>query len=119
MSRSRTRIPQTELRARLYVGGPDLPQSIFALVRRSTSPPGKSLELAPGLYAALDRTAVDDVIRMNGADARYVVGFVLWLPHELEREIDAGAWYVVQENPEPALQPSDEGPWDELIRRAR
>ena len=111
--------PAQELRARLYVGGPYLPQSMFALVRRSTSPAGKSLELAPGLYAALDRTAVEEVMRVNGADARYVVGLVVWLPQELQREIDAGTWYVLKANPESALQSSDEDLWDEFVRRAR
>jgi putative transcriptional regulator len=111
--------PAQELRARVYVGGPYLAGSIFALVRRSTRPPGKSLELAPGLYAALDRTAVEEVIRVNGADARYVVGLVVWLPHELEHEIDAGAWSVVPAAPELGLRPSDEGLWDEFVRRAR
>ncbi|HYR37298.1 MAG TPA: YqgE/AlgH family protein [Burkholderiales bacterium] len=111
--------PAQELGARLYVGGPFLPQTIFALVRRSTSPAGKSLELAPGLYAALDRTAVEEVMRVNGADARYVVGLVVWLPQELQREIDAGTWYVLKANPESALQSSDEDLWDEFVRRAR
>ncbi len=111
--------PVPELHGRLYVGGPYLPQSIFALVRRSRSPAGKSLELAPGLYAAIDRTAVDEVIRVNGADARYVVGLIVWPPHELEHEVDAGSWFVVRADPQFALQPSDGSVWDEFVRRAR
>jgi putative AlgH/UPF0301 family transcriptional regulator len=112
------RLPQ-ELRARLYVGGPYLPQSIFALVCRSASPAGKAVELAPGLYAALDRTAVDDVIRVDGTHARYVIGLVVWQQHELEREVDAGVWSVVPAEPAFAVQPVDEAAWDGVIRRAR
>jgi putative transcriptional regulator len=111
--------PVQELRSRLYVGGPYLGQSIFALVRRPTRPAGKWLELAPGLYAAIDRTAVDEVIRVNGEDARYVVGLIIWPPHELEREVEAGSWTVVRPASRPGRQPADASEWDEFVRRAQ
>src|SRR3954454_24553776 len=46
----------------VYLGGPTGPEVIFALVKGSQSPGGRSLQLAPGLYVAYDSSVVDRII---------------------------------------------------------
>jgi len=102
----------------VYLGGPNKPELIFALVARGSSPGGKSLAVLPGLYAAVDEKTVDTIIRADARMARFVAGFVAWQPGELQGEIERGAWFVL--SPERSLvlrQP--QGLWEELVQRSK
>ena len=88
----------------IYLGGPLSPQVIFALVERKESPGGRSFELMPGLYAAVDEETVDRIIRTESDRARFVAGLVVWRHGELRAEIERGAWYVLPPDPHLALQ---------------
>lgn len=103
----------------VYLGGPYKPELIFALVKRATSPGGKSLAVLPGLYAAVDAKTVDTIIRADARMARFVAGFVAWQEGELQDEIDAGAWYVLKPDPHLILDQPTEGLWQELVRRSQ
>jgi len=100
----------------LYLGGPLSPQVVFALVERSQSPGGKSFELMPGLYAAVDEETVDSIIRSESDHARFVAGLVVWRAGELRAEIEKGAWYVLAPDPRLALRKPSQGLWEELVR---
>ena len=102
----------------VYLGGPFSTEFIFALVQRADSPGAKSLELVPGLYAAVDANTVDHIIRSESDHARFVAGFVAWRPGELRHEIDLGAWYVLEADAALALRKPD-GLWEELVRNSR
>jgi len=100
----------------VYLGGPLNPQTVFALVARGQSPGGKSFELMPGLYAAVDAETVDRVIRTESDHARFVAGLVVWRRGELRAEIERGAWYVLPPDPHVAVQKAGHGLWEELVR---
>ena len=100
----------------IYLGGPLSPQVIFALVERKESPGGRSFELMPGLYAAVDEETVDRIIRTESDHARFVAGLVVWRHGELRAEIERGAWYVLPANPHLALRKPSQGLWEELVR---
>ena len=102
----------------VYLGGPFNPELIFALVQRSERPGGTSLELMPGLYAAMDANTVDGIIGSESDHARFVAGFVAWRPGELRHEIERGAWYVLKPDPALVLR-KPEGLWEELVRRSK
>jgi putative transcriptional regulator len=99
----------------VYLGGPVTPDILFALVRAENSPGGRSVELMPGLYAAFEEPVVDGIIEARPDSARFVAGFVLWEPGELEREIELGAWYVIEPDPR-ILTRSPSGLWEDLLR---
>jgi putative AlgH/UPF0301 family transcriptional regulator len=61
----------------VYLGGPTGPEVIFALVKGSQSPGGRSLQLAPGLYVAYDSSVVDRIIETQPQQARFLAGMVL------------------------------------------
>jgi putative transcriptional regulator len=102
----------------VYLGGPVDQQLVFALVERSESPGGNSIELLPGLYVAFEGVVVDQIIESQADHARFVVGFVVWRPGELVEEIRQGAWYVLEPDAALAMR-KPEGLWEELVKRSR
>jgi putative transcriptional regulator len=101
--------------APLYLGGPLEPALLFALVRRTSSPGGNSLELLPGLYAAYDQSVVASIAATEPDNARFMAGFVAWGPGELRAEIDAGAWNVLEPDAALVMEQPD-GLWERLVR---
>lgn len=102
----------------VYLGGPTGTQLIFAMVQRPDSPGGKSLPVMPGLYIAFDAETVDRIIESEADHARFMAGLVAWKPGELQAEIDAGAWYVLEADAELVMR-KPEGLWEELVRRSQ
>ena len=110
-----TRMALDKVTEPLYLGGPIQPARIFALVQRKASPGGNSFELAPGLYAAYEANVVDRIIESEAAQARFLAGLVAWRTGELQFEIDAGAWYVLEPDAALVMRKPD-GMWEELVR---
>ena len=102
----------------VYLGGPELPGIIFALVQRATSPGPNAFEVIPGLYAAHDGEVLQRIIESEPQRARFVAGMVTWRAGELRAQIDAGAWYALEPDVTLAMRPP-EGLWEELRRRAQ
>lgn len=102
----------------VYLGGPFAAQAIFALVKGREPAGGKSLEVIPGLYAAFDEAVIDDLIRSETGHAKFVAGLVAWQPGELDKEVEKGAWYVLEPDAGLAMR-KPEGLWEELVLRLR
>ena len=100
----------------IYLGGPLSPEVLFALVERKENPGGQSIELMPGLYAAVDAETVDRIMRTESDDARFVAGLVVWKRGELREEVERGAWYVLPPDPHLAVQKPSQRLWEELVR---
>ena len=101
----------------VFLGGPVDATAIFALVAQAENPGGNSIEVMPGLYAAHDAAVVDKIIEGNPRGARFVAGLVVWRPGELEREIEIGAWQLMDSDPALALR-EPKGLWEELVRKS-
>ena len=103
----------------VYFGGPEMMQSIFAVVRRKDvedmrgSP---SLHLFGDLFVAGDAVTVDRIIEQTPNDARYFAGFVGWQRGELAKELDSGFWHVTEPD-EKLLFRDPAGMWEELRKR--
>src|SRR5215475_6687848 len=97
----------------VYVGGPVLPEALFAVARR-TPDGGQTIPLMPGLVLAQDSATVDRVIETMPNDARYFAGFVLWLPGELDDEVRGGAWEVRPADPSAVFNADPERLWRDL-----
>jgi putative transcriptional regulator len=110
--------PSQEIADPVYLGGPVDPQLVFALVERSDSPGGNSVELVPGLYLAFEEVVVDQIIESQADRARFVVGLVVWRSGELVEEIRQGAWYVIEPDAALAMR-KPEGLWEELVKHSR
>jgi putative transcriptional regulator len=103
--------------APVYVGGPLAQDAIFALVQRLDAPGGKSVEILPGLFVALDEPTVDRIMETESHHARFVAGLVAWRSGELASEIAQGAWYVLDADAALAMR-NPEGLWEELVQRS-
>jgi putative transcriptional regulator len=103
----------------VYVGGPVDSDVIFALVPGSDGPGKGSIQLMPGVFAALNGKAVDRAIAADPEGTRFLAGLVVWKPGELQEEIRQGLWYVLEADPAVVLPPSTVGLWEELARRSK
>ena len=101
----------------VFVGGPINSESIFALVRTSKNPGGRSVRLLEDLFAVVDGNLVDSVIEKDPSKARFVAGLVAWRTGELKDEVKRGAWFVLDADPNLVLR-KPEGLWEELVRNA-
>ena len=102
----------------VYLGGPTGPEVIFAMVKDSKSPGGRSLQLAPGLFLAYDSAIVDHIIESQPQQARFFAGMVMWQPLELADEVRRGLWFVLPPKPELLLRKPTDTLWDDLVGRA-
>ncbi len=111
--------PSQKVTDPVYLGGPISTSVLFALVKRHDSPGARAMEIAPDLYAVVDRVGVDNVIEKESDHARFYAGLVIWQPGELRDEIDRGFWYVLDADTKLVLRKSTEGMWEELLERSR
>lgn len=109
--------PSQKVTDPVYLGGPFRPEVIFALVNRRESPGGKSVQIAPGVYLAVETQVVDRIIEAEPQQARFFSGMVVWQPGELSTEIKRGLWYLHDVRAELLLRKSD-GLWEELVIRS-
>jgi len=111
-------VPSQKIVDPVYLGGPTGPEVIFAMVKDSKSPGGRSLQLTPGLFLAFDSAIVDRIIETQPQQARFFAGMVMWQPHELAEEVKRGLWYVLEPKPEILLRKTTDSLWEELVNRA-
>ena len=103
----------------VYFGGPQMMQSIFAVVRGKDVEEmhgAASLHLFGDLFVTGNAGAVDRIIEQTPNDARYFAGFVGWQPGELAKELEAGFWHVTEPD-EKLLWREPAGMWEELRKR--
>ena len=99
----------------VYIGGPEMIESLFAAVRRN--PGGQSLRLSGDLFVTGKADAINRIIEQTPNDARYFAGFVGWMPGELETEIERGLWYVAEPDSALVFRRDTSGMWQELVKR--
>jgi len=99
----------------VYLGGPEVPNALFALTRRDPGAP--SLHLFGSLYMTGHAGIIDRIIEQTPNEARYFAGFVGWLPDELAAEIEAGYWYVGEAEESLVFRRDTSSLWEELAAR--
>jgi putative transcriptional regulator len=108
--------PSRKVLSPIYVGGPVLPEAVFALARKAPKGDGTVIALMPGLVAVLDRASVDRVIETTPNEAHYFVGMVIWAPGELAGEIRDGAWRVRPASAAAVLAANPAALWQQLVK---
>jgi len=112
------RAPLQKVAEPVFLGGPRLAESIFAVVHRTDSPGGRSVRLAHDMFLVPDIETVDRVIEQDRGDARFYAGIVVWAPGELESEVERGLWYVLDHDSDLVFRKRTEGLWEELSRQS-
>ena len=76
-----------------------------------------SVRVLNDLFVTAESDCIDRIIETTPNDARYFAGFVGWKPGELEKEIEAGYWYVEPFDAAQAFRPDAPAMWEELVKR--
>lgn len=111
-------VPSQKIVDPVYLGGPTGPEVIFAMVKDSKSPGGRSLQLTPGLFLAFDTAVVDKIIETQPQQARFFAGMVMWQPHELAEEVKRGLWFVMEPKADLLLRKATDNMWEDMVNRA-
>jgi putative transcriptional regulator len=107
--------PSAKVADPVYFGGPEMVESLFAIVRRDPGVP--ALHLFGDLFVTGNGAAIDQIIEKTPNDARYFVGFVGWQPGELAKELEAGFWLVTEPDAALLFRPDSAALWEELLNR--
>ena len=104
----------------LFVGGPVQHQAVICLARSAGG--GADAEDGPGWSAVLPGVGTVDLDRQGGlsrsvAGVRLFAGYAGWGAGQLESEIDAGAWWVVEADPGDPFSDRPEELWRAVLRR--
>jgi putative transcriptional regulator len=113
----------------LFVGGPVHPNAAICVGRmQAASGPGDAVDAdgdpEPDGYSPLigDLGTVDlnrgpDDIPVRFSGLRVFTGYSGWGPGQLEEEIEAGAWFVVEGRQQDVLSPEPDHLWERVLRR--
>jgi putative transcriptional regulator len=112
-------MPSREVKAPVYLGGPERAETIFAVVPDNQAPHDSVFPFLPGLSVLADVKAIDAVIERTPNAARYYLGFVAWKPGELKEELEKGFWYIMKPEPTLLFRERPEDMWKELLKEAR
>jgi putative transcriptional regulator len=110
--------PSKKVISPVFFGGPEMTNSLFAVVRSAQSPGEGSFPFLPGLYLVAHAKTIDQIIEQEPNEARYYVGFVAWKPGELDEELDKGFWYAMPPDADLLFRDTSNGMWEELVKRA-
>lgn len=101
----------------VFVGGPVSPDAAICLAR---SGPDEALDAYEPLMSSLgtlDLSVDPDEVAAGVQGVRVFVGYAGWAAGQLEEEIEAGAWWVVDASPDDALSSEPEELWRSVLRR--
>jgi len=105
--------------SQVFSGGPVEPDALIALARTAEplDEPGEHLAPLSGNLASADLGA--DPLLMTGSISalRVFRGYSGWGPGQLEGEIEAGAWLVLDPDPSDVFTPDPDDLWRTVLRR--
>ena len=101
----------------VFVGGPVAPTAAIAL---GAAPGGEEVEGWRPLFdgiGSIDLERDPEDLAVPVRDVRVFAGYVGWSPGQLEAEVEAGAWYVVDALPGDARCERPDDLWGAVLRR--
>ena len=103
----------------VYYGGPVSRGALVALVKTGATPGEGAVQMMKNIYMAFRVTTIDSVIETTPNDARYYVGYVGWLPGELQNEIDRGLWSILSPDVDVVFRKDMDNLWEEMLQRTK
>ncbi|MCC7549256.1 MAG: YqgE/AlgH family protein [Burkholderiales bacterium] len=103
----------------IFLGGPEMVNSVFAMLKADDSPGGKSFAVMPGVQVVAEARSIDRIIEQTPDAARYYAGFVAWQPGELELELERGFWFTMPAQADLMFRHDVGSMWQELLERSR
>jgi putative transcriptional regulator len=105
--------------AGVYVGGPVEPDALIALAHTSGPLPDddEHLSALTASIASADLATDPTLMAASIGGLRVFRGYAGWGPGQLEGEIDAGAWLVVDSDPADVFTARPDDLWRTVLRR--
>lgn len=100
----------------VFVGGPVQQDALIGLARRDTGPPPQAWQ---ALSDELGVVNLDqDPLLVDGlGKVRVFAGYAGWGPGQLENEIAAGSWFVLDADPHDPFAADTDQLWQGVVRR--
>ena len=102
----------------VFVGGPVNPEAAICLARVVGGEADGWLRLV-GTVGALDLSRDPELLVPAVDELRLFAGYAAWSQGQLEDEIEAGAWFVVDAEEGDALNDEPDSLWQRVLRRQR
>jgi putative transcriptional regulator len=103
----------------VFTGGPVAPEAAICLARSWPDEAVESYEPLVGPVGTLDLSIDPDDVASALQAVRVFAGYAGWSGGQLEGEIEAGAWFVVDATPDDALSADPASLWAAVLRRQR
>jgi putative AlgH/UPF0301 family transcriptional regulator len=101
--------------APMRFGGPLGSKAAYAMVRRD---PGEGAKRLFGdVYMTSGEGAMNRIVERMPQDARFFTGMVVWLPGELEAQIESGEWIVTRPDAALVFGNDLDAMWGDLVAR--
>ncbi len=99
----------------VFVGGPVEPTAVIGLAR--THADGEGVEPVLDGAGVLDLALAPEDLGADVASIRVFAGYSGWAPGQLELEITAGGWFVVEARPDDPFSAEPDDLWSRVLRR--
>jgi len=103
----------------VFQGGPVALDSALALAAVPGGGEPMGWRRVHGAVGLVDLDAPPELLAGELGSLRIFAGYAGWGPGQLEREMDEGAWYVIESEPGDAFSPQPERLWRAVLRRQR
>jgi putative transcriptional regulator len=103
----------------LFTGGPVAPDAAICLGRGWPGEQGEGYEPLFGNLGTVDLTLDPEALTSVVQGIRLFVGYSGWGEGQLEGEIEAGAWFVVDTHPDDALSTRPDDLWQTVLKRQK
>ena len=103
----------------VFVGGPVSEGSAIGLARARHPHSTQGFNEVCGQIGTVDLSLDPDELPVGVEEVRVFSGYAGWGDGQLEAEIDAGAWWVVEADPDDAMCARPESLWTAALRRQR
>jgi putative transcriptional regulator len=102
----------------VFVGGPVQQQEAFiGLAQVATVDASDAWQPLIGAIGSVDLGREPDDAHRELDAVRVFAGYSGWAPGQLDAELDAGGWFVVDARPDDLLTPDPSGLWRTVLRR--
>lgn len=103
----------------VFSGGPVAPDAAICLARAWAEEQLEAYQPLLGSLGTVDLSIDPDEVSSALQAVRVFVGYAGWAAGQLEGEIEAGAWFVVDARPDDAMSSHPDELWQAVLRRQR
>jgi len=104
----------------VFLGGPVSHDSVICLARATGHPSsggGEGWQAVTDTVATVDLSLDPEVVSERLGKVRVFAGYAGWGSGQLESELEAGAWWVVEASPGDAFSDDPDRLWSAVLRR--